>query len=384
MTLVTLNFNAIRLGHPLPFPLRGANGVLLAQKGYVIPSREDLDVLLARGMQLCVDTDEAGDNQGLYLSQQRGLRSLPVPEGVLDDGPPDWLELQVRATQLLRAPQIAGFAQRFEHLHAELARHVRRTPDAALLALIHLSFDETRMYSATHALLVSAACIVTARDVLRWPEDDIARLGRAALSMNVGMTELQDTLAQQTTPLRTDQIEQIDSHSSRSEALLRDAGVDDPVWLEAVQSHHHRKPGRLVDKSLAQQMARLIQRADLFAARIAPRASRAPLPATAAMQASYFDEEHRMDEAGAALIKGLGIYAPGSFVRLASNEVAVVVRRGATATTPRVAVVLNRQGLPAGEAMQRDTAQVMFKVVGNLTPREARIQLPLDRLLALA
>lgn len=384
MSLVTLNFNAIRLGHPLPFPLRGGNGVLLAQKGYVIPTREALDVLLARGMQLCVDTDEAGDNPALYLSQQRGLRSTPVPEGVLDDSPPDWLELQVRATQLLRTPQVAHFTRRFEHLHDELARHVRRTPDAALLALIHLSSDETRMYSATHALLVSAACMVTARDVLRWPEDDIARLGRAALSMNVGMTALQDTLAQQTTPLRTEQVEEIGSHSDRSEALLRGAGVDDPVWLEAVLSHHHRRPGRLADKSLAQQMARLIQRADLFAARIAPRASRAPLPATAAMQASYFDEERHMDEAGAALIKGLGIYAPGSFVRLASNEVAIVVRRGATATTPRVSVLLNRHGMPAGEAMQRDTAQIMFKIVGNLTPREVKVQLPLERLLALA
>ncbi|KAF1046854.1 HD-GYP domain-containing protein [Xylophilus sp.] len=385
MSLVTLNFNAIRLGHPLPFPLRGANGMLLAQKGYVIPSREDLDHLIARGMQLCVDTDEVGPDQTVYLSRQRGLRSTPVPEaGGREAGPPDWIELQIRATQLLRAPQVAGFGQRFEHLHDELARHVRRAPDAALLALIYLSADETRMYSATHALLVSAACMLTARDVLRWSDEEVGLVGRAALSMNVGMTALQDTLARQVTPLRSEQVEQIGTHRDRSGELLREAGIDHPVWLEAVQHHHLREPGRLADRTPARRMARLIQRADLFAARIAPRVSRPPMAVTAAMQASYFDEDNRMDEAGAALVKALGIYVPGSFVRLASNEVGIVTRRGASGTTPRVAVLLNRQGLPVAETTQRDTSHVMFKVVGHLTAREAKVQWPLDKVLALA
>lgn len=58
------------------------------------------------------------------------------------------------------------------------------------------------------------------------------------------------------------------------------------------------------------------------------------MPVTAAMQASYYDEEHQVDEAGAALVKTLGVYPPGAFVRLASREVGVVIRRGTTATTP--------------------------------------------------
>ena len=91
-------------------------------------------------------------------------------------------------------------------------------------------------------------------------------------------------------------------------------------------------------------METLLQRADIFGARLAPRVARLPMPVTAAMQASYYDEEHRVDEAGAALVKTLGVYPPGAFVRLATQEVAVVLRRGATATTPRVAVVMNRDG----------------------------------------
>ena len=50
MNLVRLNIESIQLGQPLPFVLRGADGVLLAQKGYVIRTREDLANLVLRGL----------------------------------------------------------------------------------------------------------------------------------------------------------------------------------------------------------------------------------------------------------------------------------------------------------------------------------------------
>ena len=59
MNLVPLSIESIHLGQPLPFVLRGADGTLLAQKGFVIRNREDLNTLLARGVQLHVDTDES-------------------------------------------------------------------------------------------------------------------------------------------------------------------------------------------------------------------------------------------------------------------------------------------------------------------------------------
>jgi HD-GYP domain-containing protein (c-di-GMP phosphodiesterase class II) len=201
--------------------------------------------------------------------------------------------------------------------------------------------------------------------------------------MNIAMTELQDQLAQQSQPLTAQQIVAVEDHASRSEQLLRRLGVADPVWLEAVLCHHHRLPGPLAKKSEAQQMARLLQRADIFGARLAPRVARSPMPVTAAMQASYYDEEHQVDEAGAALVKTLGVYPPGAFVRLITQEVAVVLRRGATATTPRVAVVMNRDGMPTGEMIPRDTSQAAWKIAGVVAYRDVRVQLPLDRLLAL-
>ena len=340
MNLITLNIDSIPLGRPLPFALRGAQGALLAQRGYVIRNRAELETLQARGVDLCVDTDESGDSHRTYLHQLHQMVGEDKALGQIakmqinardtvsasareraQQGPPAWLELQMRASQLLRAPQVHDFGERFHLLHEELARHSQQQPDATLLALIMLSAQETQMYSATHAVLVAAACMVTARETLHWDEQRTLQVGRAALSMNIAMTALQDHLALQTDPLSWPQIMAIENHAAQSAQQLQHLGVADPLWLEAVRRHHERTPGPLADKTPAEQLARLIQRADVFGARIAPRASRTPMLATAAMQGSYYDETRQVDEAGAALVKTLGIYPPGALVRRHAAQV---------------------------------------------------------------
>lgn len=91
--------------------------------------------------------------------------------------------------------------------------------------------------------------------------------------------------------------------------------------------------------------------------------------------------ETPLRQAGAALVKTLGVYPPGAFVRLASREVGVVIRRGTTATTPRVAVVTNRDGMPTGEPIPRDTGMPPWKVTGVVPFKDVRVNLSLDRLL---
>jgi len=400
MHLVAINIETIQLGQPLPFVLRGADGALLANKGYVIRNRAELDVLLARGLRLCVDTDESGGSHRAYLAQlQRMLLSQTslgeiasmkitaasqAAQGPAAGGPPDWPELQARATQLLRSPAPADFVPRLHALHDELARHCQATPDAVLLALIYLTAEEPHLYSATHALLVACACTLVAHETLHWPPARVRRAGLAALTMNIAMTALQDQLAVQADMPSAAQMAAIQDHAEEGAALLRSLGVQDPVWLEAVRLHHHRAGGALAALGEGGQIARLVQRADVLGARIAPRVSRPPMPVTAAMQASYYDEQRQVDEIGAALVKTLGVYPPGTFVRLASQEVALVLRRGPSATTPRVAVVVNREGMPTGEMIPRDTTQAAWKVAAAVPRRAVRVQISLSRLLSLA
>lgn len=397
MKLIPISPDSIPVAEPLPFALFDANGILLARKGYAFIHREELTALHSANRGLFADETERNlrpfVNQ-LYdmVREDKALREIAgttiqqAPRTEIEpeaDAQPDWLDLQTQANTLLRDLSADQFHVRLRRLHAQLRRLVLRNPDGTLFALFHLSATETRLYSATHAMFVAVTCDIAAREVLNWPQEMEDSLFLAALTMNIGMTDLQDKLAQQLTPVTPAQRKQIDMHALHSVQLLRQLGIDDPLWLDAVREHHSIGFGPFAGKTPAQRLARLIQRADMFTARLAPRASRVPIAPAAAMQATYFDENRQVDEAGAALIKAVGIYSPGSFVRLATNEIAMVVRRGLNSTTPRVAVLVNREGIPVAEPIVRDTGLREFRVVASVAHRDVRIQINLQRMLAL-
>jgi hypothetical protein len=396
MKLVRIQPDAIVLGQPLPYALRTEDGSLLANKGFVIRSRPELDMLQEK-RTLFIDTQSfsraAAARLNGMLNQDTTLGAIAESNfadldslrdsGLIRDSRLDWHSMQLRANRVLRDVNGPDAMYRLQQLHNELSLQVTQHPDASLLALIHLSTTETALYSATHAMLVSTMCMMAARDVLNWSEENQQILGKAALTMNFAMTEMQDQLAKQKLPPSTQQKVVIVQHPETSVQLLQQLGVTDSRWLEAVFHHHSVQPGPLKVRDIHMQMARLIQRADVFAARLAPRAVRAGMTTPSALQAAYFDEKRQVDEAGAALVKVVGVYPPGSFVRLVNNEVAAVVRRGANTTTPKVAVLVNKMGVPTGEPIVRHTGLVEYRISGSLLHGDVKIHFDLDRMLQL-
>ena len=390
MNLVPLDFDAIRLGHPLPFPLKSRDGTLLAEKGLIVSSKAALRALVGPGVGLYLDIDATEDaaqsaNPDSVAPPVTTAGLLQAESGAAGDGSgtgaPDWYNLQVQANALLRETSAPKFLARLERVHAQLNRHSNLNPDGTLFALIHLSASELRMYSATHAMLVSVMCGVAAREVLNWSPEMENTVCKAALTMNISMTELQDQLASQIESPTLPQRRQIDGHVASSVAQLEAFGVTDADWLAAVREHHSRDATPWGSLTQAERMARLIQRADKFAARLSPRAGRLPTSPAAAMQSVYFDEHRQIDDAGAILVKAVGIYQPGSFVRLASNETAVVIRRGGTNTTPLVAVLISAKGVATDEQVTRDTIQREFRIVASVAHRDVQVRMTLDRLL---
>jgi len=400
MNLVTINVDSILIGQPLPFSLRDASGALLAHKGYWVTSRNALDRMIGQREQLFIDLTESESQRRAYVGKLHKLVRDERPLGQIadlrmttsdldrqrerdDDAEPDWLALQQQTSTMLRDTNPISFGERLDKLQTQLGQHAQRNPDGTLFALIFLSSSELRMYSATHAMLVFVMCSMAAREVLKWSAALQATLGHAALTMNIGMTDLQNQLTLQKEAPNPEQRREIDQHATASVDLLKQLGVTDANWLEAVLHHHTKIPGPLNDRTEGQRMARLIQRADMFAARLSPRAARTPAMPATALQASYFDENRQIDQAGAALIKAVGIYSPGSFVRLANGEIAAVIQRGAETTTPRVVILANRDGLPTVETVVRDTSQREFRIILSVAHREVKVKINLERLLLL-
>ena len=391
--------DVLRAGFPTLFALRDKSGCLLVPRGTMIDS-EQLQQLATR--ELYVDDQDnetlkraiAGKVHELVrndellgrIAQARPDASdLLVPSAAgrrrLDDAPTDWSNLQVRLASVLRDPAQPEFAAKLMPLQKTMFDQLNSDPDDALLVLVHAATLEYRDYSAHHALLVAVVTELASRHVAGITPAERQSLRCAALTMNVSMTALQNQLAQQSSALTPAQRAEVDAHPARAAEALRAAGVSDALWLEAVLHHHDAPPGPLAGMEPATRLARLIRRADVFAARMSPRRGRKALSATAAAKAAYLDERQQPDEAGSAIIKAVGLYPPGSLVKLANGETGVVLRRGRRANAPTVACIVNPAGAVLAAPALRQTHLPAQAVTGGVAPHEVKVRLNLQRLL---
>ncbi len=291
------------------------------------------------------------------------------------------LDIQLKLHGLLKHPEPNDFLPQLTLLEGQLVEHLIANSDRVLLTLVDLASKELHQYSSTHVLLVMALSHLGGAQVESWDEALRQALRFAALTMNISMMDLQDTLSQQTSALTDEQKSQIASHPVRSEELLRSLGCTEALWLESVRRHHEAEPGALATRQPAAQIARMIQRADVFASRISPRKGRAALSASAAAQVAYLDEKHNPDEAGAALIKAVGIYPPGCWVGLGNGEIAIVLKRGEKAHCPLVAALVGPDGMPLATPRLRDTQNSPYGISVSLAPDKIKFRPQLDALL---
>ena len=202
--------------------------------------------------------------------------------------------------------------------------------------------------------------------------------------MNIGMVDLQDDLTLQAGPVDVSQQFLIRDHTNLSVHILEMFGVVNKDWLTVVQQHHKNIEEPLQSAFDSDRIIGLLNRADIFAAKLAPRLSRDAQPSSVAMQSIYIGAQAKMDAVGAAIIKAVGIYRPGSFVKLASGEVALVIRRSRNTTTPMVAVVLNRNGVPVVAMAIRDTSDKRYAVVSSVPSSTVKVTLNLEKVLDLS
>lgn len=79
------------------------------------------------------------------------------------------------------------------------------------------------------------------------------------------------------------------------------------------------------------------------------------------------------------MLRVLELYPPGSFVRLASGEIGVVIRRGGKAPNPLVACVRRADGGVISQPIVRDTSERLHAVQRSLSTDEVKIRLDHER-----
>ncbi len=224
---------------------------------------------------------------------------------------------------------------------------LQRDPDVGLYLLFQLATRSSTGYSASHALVCAVLCHLVAVD-FALPVSERNSLVRAALTMNIGMTALQDLLANQSVRPGVDQQLAIEEHANRGTELLGKMGITDSLWLTIIEKHHtDMSPGQhRQTRQPAQRLVHILRVIDRYAAMISPRRSREGRSAAESAQFILNSAEGQYPHVEHALVRIVGVCPPGTFVQLDDGEVAVVTRRSNQPNLPDVAIVISHNGTP--------------------------------------
>ena len=149
-----------------------------------------------------------------------------------------WSDLESALSVVLARPlQVQEFSAKVQQIDRWLQDLVAHDIDAALYLMFQLATTSTVGYSASHALVCGTLCHILAQE-LHLPQRERDSLVRAALTMNIAMTALQDVLAEQRERPSTAQQEAIRNHPHESQALLTRLFIKDSLWLDVVGQHH--------------------------------------------------------------------------------------------------------------------------------------------------
>jgi hypothetical protein len=304
------------------------------------------------------------------------LQSLPpsppmAPDELIDA----WEGLRRRFSQLLHQQELdAPWLLELEGLAQQMRELAGRDTDGALYLLFHAAGHDLDAYSAQHAMVCAVVAELAAR-WLAWPEEELRPLVMAALTMNVGMTAAQDTLARQSDSPSAEQRRIIDGHAEAGAALLQDAGVQDALWLQIVRLHHTPAAAPLAeDGPPGPRLAELLHRIDVYTAKLSRRGGREAATPAMAARAGFLGAGGHPDSIGATLLRVLGLYPPGTFVALTSGELAVVVRRGEKAHTPIVVSLRRADGGLLLQPARRDCSLRSQAVLNGLRAASVRVR----------
>ena len=257
-----------------------------------------------------------------------------------------WADLESGLGIILRSPgSIQQFQQRVRQYDHWMSDLLKVDPDLGLYLLFQLAANSPVGYSASHALICAVLCHLMAQE-LELPVAERDSLVHAAMTMNMSMTDLQDKLADQIDKPNSLQQHTISRHPLDSSLMLTHIGVTDELWLEAVNLHHDENTsnGDLHAVPAAQRLGRILRAVDRYAAMISPRKSREGRSAAESLLSIITRSAQRQDEVGQGLVRAVGLYPPGTYLRLDTGELAVVLRHSTQSNQPQIAIVISEEG----------------------------------------
>lgn len=257
-----------------------------------------------------------------------------------------WSDLEAGLGMVLtNSGNVLEFSARVTQYDRWMQDLLKRDEDLGLYLLFQLATNSPVGYSASHSLVSAVLCHLLAAD-LQLALHERNSLVSAALTMNIAMTTLQDQLATQAERPSIGQLDQIKWHTTKGSLMLANLGILDSLWLDIVTLHHDEKTdqGDLHTALPNYRLGRILRMVDRYAAMISPRQSRTGRSTAESIRAIVNANTEHIGDVGHALIRVIGLYPPGTYVRLENGAIAVVMRRSGVPNLPHVALVMDEHG----------------------------------------
>lgn len=338
---VTLDESII--GQALEWNLYTVSGVLVASAGMPVNDAGQLARLTARPLYRRVEPGAPGS--GLYERLHYVMQEYPL---------------------ILKAAGTPELEPGIRDLVSELTSLLHLDHDASIGLTRRLPMRDP---AARHCLLTALLTLDIGSQVSQ-PEEVLASAAAAALTMNIAAMRLHAQLNEGRLEFSPDLRNEMRRHPEYGARLLETSGVADPVWLAAVRQHHEHLDGSGYPHGLRHDEieipARLLRVADYYAAKISGRHYRAPKSPSFVFKHLFGSERGRLDGYYTVLLpRLLGVYPPGTLVRLANRETAVVTRKEGTGETAgHVMAFMDVRGKLIKEPVERNTTLVNYAVLG--------------------
>jgi HD-GYP domain-containing protein (c-di-GMP phosphodiesterase class II) len=363
----------IIVGQPLPWNVHDSAGHLLLHRGYIVESAHQLQGLVDRGLYIdaahLVQRESAPvQHEAPSVLRLINLANIKLERLLFGLFEKEAYEPDVPARTL----EIAQVVRSATELNSDVA-----------VACILLN-QEAGKYPVRHCIDTAIVSFLIARSMSKSPEE-ILPIIAAALTMNVGMVAHHERLQSKQGEASAEDWRIIKAHPQASVDLLQLAGVADEEWLSCVLCHHENADGSgypfgKVATEIPQN-AKLISLADRYCARVSGRDYRKPVLPNIALREIFLENGKISDQPLAVhFIKELGIYPPGTFVRLHNEEIAVVTHKGESATTPIVYSIIGHLGTPLTVPIKREPSTEGYAIREAVSAKQVALRLNMQQL----
>jgi hypothetical protein len=269
------------IGQPLPCDLYSEAGVLLARAGMQVT-----DIVVFRKLA----------SRPLYQQTKSGSESNQLLQRLRD--------LARHTAVLLAGPEQAKSEEELRLLARAFVALFRMDPDACLGYPRLSPVAPVCLNHSLHALFISTFLA----DQMDFPEAQAESLAAAALTMNMTDMPLHERLYNQGGYVSGEDWKKLRAHPDDAANMLERVGVKDPDWLAA---------------------ARVLRVADVYCTKVNASHYRPPRSARFAARELFGAERAYLDtQIASLLIRRIGMYPPGTLVRLANREYACITRPG--------------------------------------------------------